>query len=291
MSVIIAKGEQITQCAYNNSTSHQMYSFGIGKRFADPKINIDSYYIPPSSFSSNKGFSMGSSNRNIRIFNKKKENQPKTYYYEESSFSKNLKKNNAPKMVVPNKSKTNILKDNSTTSLYDPYVSLKNASLIKNIKSNDTNKSFDNISSNWKTNLVPSLKGKPKSVLIRKDNGVPGPGQYKLNSSFSIYNNKISNTSFFFQTSSKRFKYSNGNQVPGPIYDNEYKNISYNLKKIIENRPKSSVNQRLIKNRLDFYNPTKNYPGPGEYIKPSDFGIYQSKYAKEKIIYGYKILK
>jgi hypothetical protein len=30
-------------------------------------------------------------------------------------------------------------------------------------------------------------------------------------------------------------------------------------------------------------------PGPGTYVAPSDFGLYQSKYAKEKIIYGYKI--
>lgn len=291
MSVIIAKGEQITQCAYNNSTAHQMFSFGIGKRFANPKINMDSYYIPPSSFSVNKGFSMGSSNRNLQHVTKKKDSLPKTYYYEESSFSKNLLKNNAPKMIVPNKSKTKLLKDNSTTSLYNPYLGLKQDSLINKIKGDSINKSSDNISSSWKTNVVPSLKGKPKSVLIKKDNGVPGPGQYKLNSSFSFSNNKISNTSFFSQTSSKRFKYSNGNQVPGPIYNSEYNNINYKIKKISENRPNSSFNKRCIKNRLNFNNPTKNYPGPGEYVKPSDFGIYQSKFAKEKQIYGFKIIK
>ena len=97
MSIIVAKGEQITRCANNTSTSNQMYTFGKGNRDSYHKKSVcNSLYNIPSSFSSsikeNKGFSLGFGNK---LFTKKikKETEPKTYYYEECSLISKRKGN------------------------------------------------------------------------------------------------------------------------------------------------------------------------------------------------------
>ena len=62
MSIIIAKGEQITKCANNTSTSNQMFTFGKGNRYSYHKKPIsNNLYNHPSSFETSiknkKGFS------------------------------------------------------------------------------------------------------------------------------------------------------------------------------------------------------------------------------------------
>ena len=90
MSIIVAKGAQITQCANNNSTSNQMYSFGKGKRFVYYKKAIcnSQYNLQTSFINSIKNCNHNAINYGKKYYNNKlkKEDYPKTYFYQESSF-------------------------------------------------------------------------------------------------------------------------------------------------------------------------------------------------------------
>mmetsp|Transcript_13838 Transcript_13838/g.14389 ORF Transcript_13838/g.14389 Transcript_13838/m.14389 type:complete len:298 (+) Transcript_13838:3-896(+) len=293
MSLIIAKGEQITRSANNTSKSNQMFSFGVGKRFSQ-KITpqTQNFYDLPSSFhpTKEKGCSMGKGRRSSFIKDyTDKEKTAKTFYYKDTTFL-----------------------GKSCTSFGKPPLK-KSSSLVFNSNVNMNNTSSQNIpSTSGIHNPVEKnkyskgtlgweikLKGKEKSYFDVKTNNVPGPGYYPVhnsNSSFLIKESgKISRTSNFSRCTSLRFKQIKSNGVPGPVYSLDYGNVSSNVMKYqkqAKSKVGSSKNSPNVSitntGRLNFSKDQDQYPGPGQYQRPSDFGLYQSRYTKDRIIFGFK---
>ena len=278
MSLIIAKGEQITRSSNNTSTSNQMFSFGKGKRFDFyPKSysqNVNFYNIP-SCFNSIKknGFSMGKGDRTSFANWNKKENEKKTYYYKENSF---LGKPSANFGQPPLAKSSSVIKINTNGNHSKDYSGVDhelyqrmniNIEGMRNKNEFYTSTKFeDTISSSKRTNNTgrsATIKGKLKTFLDVKSNNVPGPGAYSIQntSSFNPNRKSISGTAYFAKTTSKRFKYSK-DSGPGYAYMSEYGNIAKksekiaNTKKDFSNtfiRSNSSMNiSRKASERLNF---------------------------------------
>lgn len=256
MSVIVAKGEQITKCSKNTSTSNQMFTFGIGDRFKKQAKSItQNYYNLPTTFTTNhkKGFSMGYGNRQSFSKAGKKETENKTYYYKESSL---LNKScsvtsfgQPPKKRALDHIKVDSKMLNFNGNLNNSYVGAEDS---KDLSKFSTSK-------DWNTQVIPTLKGKQKSYFDIKYNNVPGPGQYPIHqtyTSFKIKNSgRISKTAYFAKTTERRFKDKPNNGVPGPIYEPGYGNIDtnyYKLKKSYGYRSANPSPERSNSQRLNF---------------------------------------
>lgn len=220
MSVVVAKGIQITQSATNTSSSNQMYSFGIGKRsnFLKSVVVTDAFYDIPNSFSislkKKKGFSLGKA---IRLTSgTKKEDTVKSYYYKESS----------------------LLHPSQHTSFGRPQSSIRKINDISGYGSNTSINAGEIVRENPK----PAAVSKTKRIFDIKYNHVPGPGQYNtINSSFG---SKANTTSIFSKFTTKRFEKKKDNKVPGPIYSQDYNSISCKLNKLTTQT--SSQNTTII---------------------------------------------
>lgn len=241
MSVIIAKGEQITKCSNNTSTSNQMFSFGVGNRFKKRNASLtQNYYDIPSSFkpNNNKGCAMGFGSRQFLNNYNKKDNNKQTYYYKESSLIK--KQASCSSFGKPPKQNLNesVLKLNSSNSLMRLEKNGNNNNSNEfNTSNYNTNNKNNKTSRDWKTNTA-TIKGKLKTFLDVKYNDVPGPGQYPVHKSSSCFkidnNNKISRTGYFSHTTEKRFQNLKYNGVPGPKYVLNYGNIGSNYEKYLK---------------------------------------------------------
>ena len=258
MSVIVAKGSQITRCGNNTSTSNQMYSFGVGKRFNKVKALSQSFYDLPSSININKvgnSHNMGIGDRNsfCKNFNKK-ENLPKTYYYEESAFIK--KAGSVTSFGKPPTTNSNkIRKDTSCISTFD--------TITHNANKNNPELTNNNISNNNKKSIInaPSLKGKQKTYFDIKPNNVPGPGQYSLQQ--QSFSNKQTSSSNFSKTTHQRFKDNIKNDTPGPQYNPDNKNISGILNKTKKRQIHRNLSAKIIREpnkneRLNFKKDSDN---------------------------------
>jgi hypothetical protein len=258
MSVIVAKGEQITKCSKNTSTSNQMFTFGIGDRFKKQQKSLtQTFYDVPTAFNANhkKGFSMGYGVRKSFPKAGKKENENKTYYYKESSLL-NKSCSVASFGQPPKKKAIDHIKVDLKILNFNGNV---NNSYLGGEESKDFSKSKFSTSKDWNTQKIPTLKGKQKSYFDVKSNNVPGPGQYPVHqtySSFRIKNNgRISKTAYFAKTTEKRFKDKSNNGVPGPIYQPIYGNIDANYDKLKKSYGYRSANpspERSNSQRLNF---------------------------------------
>ena len=214
MSIIIAKGAQITQCANNTSTSNQMYSFGKDSKATKQQKSItQNYYNLPSSFKTTtkvkSGITLGYGERS-NFLKIKKDFNPKTYFYKDSLFK--VKTEQHSTIGPPVKNNRNTIDYNNATSYYN-------------------NSGFD-MNANKHTIKI-SMKGRPKSVFDIKDNKIPGPGKYYNDQSMSMFNKKTANTSTFSNFTDKRFKDSKGNIVPGPCYNPQNNTIKSKISILI----------------------------------------------------------
>ncbi len=203
MSVIVAKGAQITQCTINTSSSNQMYSFSKDKRFkVQHQAKTNNFYNIPSSIKTPKNSSVKAKSTTFgyseRSFLIKKSEEPKTYYYQESMCQ------------VINKPTSTLGK---APNIKEKYKTI----------SNDSHNLIDSTlnSSKYLKNAKITIKGRPKSVFDIKDNNIPGPGKYYNNSAiFNLFKKEV-NTSNFSHSTEKRFKETKDNEIPGPIYQPE----------------------------------------------------------------------
>lgn len=216
MSIIIAKGAQITQCANNTSTSNQMYSFGKDAKATKQQKSItQNYYNLPSSFKTTtkvkSGITLGYGERS-NFLKIKKDLNPKTYFYKDTLFK---------------------VKSEQHATIGPPVKNIRNTIDYNNASSYYNDSGFDMNAK--KHSIKITLKGRPKSVFEIKDNKIPGPGKYYNDQSMSMFNiNKKSlNTSAFSNFTDQRFKNNKGNNVPGPCYNPENNTIKSKISKIM----------------------------------------------------------
>ena len=269
MSITIKSGKEICNAPTNTSKSKQQYSFSKAPRFPLSKLNkghTDQYYSLPnihSTRSTNMGFgnrydfTASQKNINSKFYGNYSDFDPQHPHGPKFSFANGRDKYEkvyigstvSNDKNVPGPGKYYILKPFG-------YDGVKFT--IKGRNDNKNNNNNNNKNKNKKT-------------------GVPGPGQYpitvKINNQGKYPVSNISNISSlkFGLDKSKRFIYKM-NKFPGPgTYD-----VKPLMGKIFDSKFRSYSGASIL-GKIKNIESRSNYPGPGSYVIPSDFGIYQSK--------------
>ena len=279
MSIILKTGAEISRSPLNNSKAHQMYSFSKAERF--PKIkksgHADTFYNLPEvrskrmtsiGFGKKSDFTLGDKNNKSFYHQTKRDfdegnkqgkyytfGQPREKYnkvYVEGHKNIDLQVPGPGKYFLPRPFGFDAPKFTMKGKYDDAKTKVKNYQ--KNV---EEEKEKDNKYNQIKNTLKIPLEMNPK-------------GKYPVSTLRNI------NFVQFEKDKSKRFNYTY-NQFPGPgkyeskqllgkIYDSKYQTFDgftmYGKYKVKDSR--------------------QNYPGPGSYKLPSDFGIYVSKNAPAK---------
>ena len=273
MSVIITTGEQISRSPLNNSSAHQRYSFPKSERFKPyNKTYCDKFYDLPS-LKSTRTTSFGFGTKSDFT---KKDKQIKTdFNYLDSDFDQ--KHPHGPKYSFP------VGRDKYEKVYYENGKILDKT--VPGPGKYNYLKSFgsDALKFTMKGRIDPNRVVNPKV----KKTTMPGPGAYdiviKINTKgkYPISNIPNYNSIGYNYDKEKRFNYKYNN-FPGPE-----KYPQKQLLGVINNSKYRSHGPITMYGRFGGVNSRLNYPGPGSYITPSDFGIYQGKdadkYPKENV--------
>ena len=273
MSVIITTGEQISRSPLNNSSAHQRYSFPKSERFK-PYLTTycDKFYDLPS-LRSTRTTSFGFGTKSDFT---KKDKQIKTdFNYLDSDFDQ--KHPHGPKYSFP------VGRDKYEKVYYENGKILDKT--VPGPGKYNYLKSFgsDALKFTMKGRIDPNRVVNPKV----KKTTMPGPGAYDIviktntKGKYPISNIPNYNSIGYNYDKEKRFNYKYNN-FPGPeTYPQKQ------LLGVINNSKYRSHGPITMYGRFGGVNSRLNYPGPGSYITPSDFGIYQGKdadkYPKENV--------
>ena len=273
MSVIITTGEQISRSPLNNSSAHQRYSFPKSEPFKPyNKTYCDKFYDLPS-LKSTRTTSFGFGTKSDFT---KKDKQIKTdFNYLDSDFDQ--KHPHGPKYSFP------VGRDKYEKVYYENGKILDKT--VPGPGKYNYLKSFgsDALKFTMKGRIDPNRVVNPKV----KKTTMPGPGAYDIviktntKGKYPISNIPNYNSIGYNYDKEKRFNYKYNN-FPGPeTYPQKQ------LLGVINNSKYRSHGPITMYGRFGGVNSRLNYPGPGSYITPSDFGIYQGKdadkYPKENV--------
>ena len=280
MSVIVKCGSEICKANTNTSTAKYQYSFSKAARFPEPKKDTEkfgtyTFYNLPSTL--NKRFT-------------------KFGYGTKSDFTKG-DKNYAPKFYNPGS-------DFDLKKPHSPLYSFPNGREKYGKVFLETAKPFDkNVPGPGKYNVLKafgsdapkvSFKGKYDNVQTRKKKMEEEENSGKKPDKFSTITIQIRptgkyavsqipnvNSLKFDKDKSKRTRFV-ANKNPGPA---DYK-MSSLFGRVFPSQFRSHEPITMAQ-RLKIKDSRTNYPGPGSYPLPSDFGQYQSKdadkYPKENV--------
>jgi len=278
MSIIIQSKGDVTKSATNNSMSKFMYSFSKAPRFPSFKISghTDAYYDIPVTrstratnfgFGKRSDFTMGKSN------NKKNDDKGKTQEIQSNEGEKS--KPHGPVYSFPKYDPTkiqkrvqkdkngNVIQENLVGPGYYNYLRPFGSDALKfTMKGRNEKKQDDKKKEEEKK---PKEQVEESYSLKNKD------GKYVLSTMVNLP------TFAFSHDKEKRFKYKY-NDSPGPVQK---------LKEGEEEKPffghphfnskYRSNNGITISGRMKEIDSRSNYPGPGSYRLPSEWGQYQSK--------------
>jgi hypothetical protein len=281
MSIIIKYGESISRSPLNTSKAHQMYSFPKAERF--PKIktfgHADAFYDLPSVSSKRKttfGFGIKSD------FTKKDKNLTSKYYQTLRDFDKDCKlgkyytfgqprekygkvyvegHKNVDKNV-PGPGKYFLPKpfgwDAPKFSFKGKYDDAKTK--VKNFQKNEEERKKKDLEYKEKIERVKKGEDKLPIPLEMSDKGKYPVSTIRNISSFNYGHDKSKRSGYVFNKYPGPGKY-DSKQLLGKIFDSKYK----------------TYEGFSMGSRHDVKDSRHNYPGPGSYILPSEFGIYKSK--------------
>ena len=281
MSVIVKAGSDICKANTNTSTAKYQYTIPKAKRFPEPKIDpkrngtYQLYYLPSTlskrytkfGYRTKSDFTRGDKNYKPNFYNMGTDFDQKNPHGPKYSFANGREKYGKVFLEtakpfdknVPGPGKYNILKDFGSDA---PKVSFKGK-----YDNNEAKKKKLEDEAN-----EGDKKDKPFSTITIQ---IRPTGKYSVSQIPNV------NSLKFDKDKSRRTKFI-ANRNPGPgtyeskpligrIFPSQYRSyepISFALKHNIKDS-------------------RSNYPGPGSYIIPSDFGIYQSKdadkYPKENV--------
>ena len=267
MSITIKSGKEICNAPTNTSKSKQQYSFSKAPRFPLSKLNkghTDQYYSLPN-IHSTRSTNMGFGNR--YDFTASQKNINSKFYGNYSDFDPQHP--HGPKFSFANGS--------------DKYEKVYIGSTVSNDKNVPGPGKYYILKPFGYDGVKFTIKGRNdnknnnNNKNKNKKTGVPGPGQYpitvKINNQGKYPVSNISNISSlkFGLDKSKRFIYKM-NKFPGPgTYD-----VKPLMGKIFDSKFRSYSGASIL-GKIKNIESRSNYPGPGSYVIPSDFGIYQSK--------------
>lgn len=275
MSVILKAGMAISRAQTNCSTAKQMYSFPKAARFPTFKTfqSQNDFYDLPSTkskrfttlgYGNKSDFTLGDKTSKSELYNHGSDFDPAKPHGPKYSFSNGRDKYasvyiSTVKMVdksVPGPAKYSYLKPFGHEG---PKYTIKG-----------------------KNENPPTRKEKPKGPP-------PGPNSYnniiKMNTTGKYFLSRVPNVNSikmqFDKTKRSGFVLNKG---PGPA---EYKQKQLFGGKIIFDSTKESGQSRTILGRYRYKDEREDYPGPGSYVIPSEFGQYRSKdaekYPKENV--------
>ena len=267
MSITIKSGKEICNAPTNTSKSKQQYSFSKAPRFPLSKLNkghTDQYYSLPN-IHSTRSTNMGFGNR--YDFTASQKNINSKFYGNYSDFDPQHP--HGPKFSFANGR--------------DKYEKVYIGSTVSNDKNVPGPGKYYILKPFGYDGVKFTIKGRNdnknnnNNKNKNKKTGVPGPGQYpitvKINNQGKYPVSNISNISSlkFGLDKSKRFIYKM-NKFPGPgTYD-----VKPLMGKIFDSKFRSYSGASIL-GKIKNIESRSNYPGPGSYVIPSDFGIYQSK--------------
>ena len=267
MSITIKSGKEICNAPTNTSKSKQQYSFSKAPRFPLSKLNkghTDQYYSLPN-IHSTRSTNMGFGNR--YDFTASQKNINSKFYGNYSDFDPQHP--HGPKFSFANGR--------------DKYEKVYIGSTVSNDKNVPGPGKYYILKPFGYDGVKFTIKGRNENKNNNnnknknKKTGVPGPGQYpitvKINNQGKYPVSNISNISSlkFGLDKSKRFIYKM-NKFPGPgTYD-----MKPLMGKIFDSKFRSYSGASIL-GKIKNIESRSNYPGPGSYVIPSDFGIYQSK--------------
>ena len=261
MSVIIQAGSAITRSCVNTSSSKQMYSFSKAERFPKlKKCSSAGYYDIPSTitkryttfgFGNKSDFTIAAKGNNAVFHDNRSDFDPKNSHGPKFSFSNGREKYG--KVYL------------DSVKMFDKDVPGPGKYYYLKPFGSDCPKY--------------SMKGRNENPVTRKGEFVPSPAPnlysnvYKMNVSgrYPMSNVRNVNSVRMNYDKTRRSDYViNKNPGPGAY---EKKTL---LGRIIDSKY-TSYEARSILGRHKIIDSRSNYPGPGSYKLPSDFGQYQSK--------------
>ena len=280
MSIIVKCGSEICRANTNTSTAKFQYSFSKAARFPERKKNLDkfgtyTFYNLPSTLS---------------------KRYTKFGYGTKSDFTKG-DKNYAPKFYNPGS-------DFDLKKPHSPLYTFANGREKYGKVFLETSKPFDkNVPGPGKYNVLKafgsdapkvSFKGKYDNIVTRKkkmeeeENSGKKPDKFSTitiqirpNGKYVVSQIPNVNSLKFDKDKSKRTRFVS-NKNPGPA---DYK-LSSLFGRVFPSQFRSHEPITMAQ-RLKTKDSRTNYPGPGSYPIPSDFGQYQSKdadkYPKENV--------
>ena len=271
MSVIVQSGSAITRSCLNTSSSKQMYSFPKARRFPKMrKCSSTGYYDIPSSlskrhtsfgFGTKVDFTSAAKRNNATFHDNRSDFDPKNPHGPKYSFSNGREKYG--KVYL------------DSVKMFDKDVPGPGKYYYLKPFGSDCPKY--------------SMKGRNENPVTRKGEFNPGPGPnlysnvytMNVNGKYPVSNVRNVNSIRMNYDKTKRSDYIiNKNPGPGAY---EKKTLLGRIidSKYMSNEPKSILGKHKI------IDTRSNYPGPGSYKIPSDFGQYESKdadkYPKENV--------
>ena len=286
MSVILKCGLDICRANTNTSTAKQMYTFSKAARFPPDKTfgHSQEFYDLPSTLSKrytkmgygNKSdFTLTDKNYKAELYDKGSDFNPQKPYGPKYSFPNGREKYgkvylDSVKLFdkdVPGPGKYNYLKPfGSNAPKYTFRGRNEGAEKKKNENAKDDKGDNENKEQNDK-NEKPYITNNPLQINVQ--------GKYPLSSVRNVNSMRMGNDK------TKRSDYII-NKNPGPA---DY-TIKPLLGRIFESPYRSSEGVSIL-SRYKVIDSRSNYPGPGSYRLPSDFGQYESKdadkYPKENV--------
>ena len=264
MSIIVASGQQISNSPLNHSKTKQMFSFGKAERF--PKIRSSGYsgvfYNLPEVRMS-RYTTLGKGNKSD--FTAGAKNKSPVFYEPKSDFDQAHP--HSPRYTFGLGRDKFAKAYCEGTKMFDKDIPGPGKYTYLKPFGSDACKF--------------SIKGKHNRAKSVEMKSTPGPGEYKemiqINKAGKFPSSKFENIHEvnFGADKSKRFVYSY-NKNPGP---SEY-NIKPLFGMIFDSRYRSNP-PKSISFKWKNIDSRSNYPGPGQYRAFSEFGIYESKTARE----------
>ena len=281
MSIIYKSGAEISRSPLNNSKAHQMYSFSKAERF--PKIkssgHADTFYNLPE-VRSKRMTSIGFGNKSDFTLSDK--NIKSKYYQTKRDFDEGNKHGKYYTFGQPRDKYNKVYVEghkNFDANVPGPgkYFLPKpfgwDAPKFTMKGKNDDNKKKNK---NYNKMLEEEKKKNTEYQTLVKEGKVKIPLEMNPNGKYPVSTLRNINFVKFDKDHSKRFNYTYS-QFPGPgTYDTKQL-----LGKIYESKFQTFEGFTMYQ-RYKVKDSRQNYPGPGSYKLPSDFGIYVSKNAPSK---------
>lgn len=278
MSVIVKCGQAICNSLTNKSTAKQMYTFSKAERFPKPserkekeKPQNDFYELPSTKtkrftkfgYGNKSDFTKGDKEIKAELYNKGSDFDPAKPHGPKYSFSNGREKYG--KVYL------------DSVKMYDKDIPGPAKYFVP--------KTFGSDAPHY------SMPGRNENPVTRKnkdDYRSPGPDIYKVvvqisqNGKYPVSGISNVNSMKFGNDKTKRRTYAI-NKTPGP---GEYDSKPMIGQKIFDSRYHSYGGMSILQ-KYKVKDSRSNYPGPGSYITPSEFGQYQSKdagkYPKENV--------